>query len=129
MVAGEKHSAKPGRRVGHGYWRRGRCGGAGHFAYRTSISTFSILTRSCARAVEPLSLNATTSMCELHGLERANKPGIANGGLFLVCVIMLLAGVAMLVTGVQSARRRFGQLRRLRLHSQPSYEDPDEQWR
>ena len=56
-------------------------------------------------------------------------PQLMSVGLFLVCVIMLLAGVAMLVTGIQSARRRFSQLRRLRLHSHPSYEDPDEQWR
>jgi len=67
-----------------------------------------------------------------HGVAAA-APQLVAVMVFIGCLAIAVAGIALLVTALRSVRRRFGLLRRVRweaeTRSASRYDDADEPWR
>lgn len=59
----------------------------------------------------------------------AAAPALLEVVLVVACATLAVAGIAMLTTGVRTARQRFAHLRRLHLAPHPEhYGEPPEHW-
>ena len=56
-------------------------------------------------------------------------PDLMTVTVFIGCLLVAAAGIAMLVGGLGAVRRRFGQLRRVRWDTEPNYDPRDDGWR